>query len=61
MAWIWIGVVIVALGTLVALAPNLSAALASGRTRGGGTTETVKPAQGLLDEQEVAVAGRGHD
>jgi cytochrome c-type biogenesis protein CcmF len=61
MAWIWIGVVIVALGTLVALAPNLSAALASGRTRGGGPTETVKPAQALLDEQEVAVAGRGHD
>src|SRR5450631_4527 len=61
MAWIWIGVVIVALGTLVALAPNLSAALASGRTRGGGTSETVKPAPGLLDEQEVAVAGRGHD
>ena len=42
MAWIWIGVVIVAIGTLVALAPNLSAALASGRTRGG-VSETVKP------------------
>ena len=33
MAWIWIGVVVVAIGTLVALVPNLSAALASGRTR----------------------------
>ncbi len=29
MAWIWIGVVVVAIGTLVALAPNLSAALAA--------------------------------
>jgi cytochrome c-type biogenesis protein CcmF len=42
MAWIWIGVVVVAIGTLVALAPNLSAALASGRTRGG-VGEGVKP------------------
>jgi cytochrome c-type biogenesis protein CcmF len=60
MAWIWIGVIIVAIGTLVALAPNLSAALASGRTRG--VAEAAKPpAPRLLDEQEVAVAGRGHD
>jgi cytochrome c-type biogenesis protein CcmF len=60
MAWIWIGVIIVAVGTLVALAPNLSAALASSRTRGVGEAE--KPiAPRLLDEQEVAVAGRGRD
>ena len=60
MAWIWIGVIIVAVGTLVALAPNLSAALASSRTRG--VAEAAKPlAPRLLDEQEVAVAGRGHD
>jgi cytochrome c-type biogenesis protein CcmF len=60
MAWIWIGVMIVAIGTLVALAPNLSAALASSRTRDPG--EAAKPlAPQLLDEQEVAVAGRGHD
>ncbi len=34
MAWIWIGVAIVAFGTLVALVPNLSASLA-GRAAGG--------------------------
>ena len=61
MAWIWIGVVIVALGTLVALAPNLSAALASGRARGGVAEGVKPPAPRLVDEQEVAVAGRGHD
>jgi cytochrome c-type biogenesis protein CcmF len=61
MAWIWIGVIIVAIGTLVALAPNLSAALASSRTRGGVAEAVKPPAPRLLDEQEVAVAGRGHD
>jgi cytochrome c-type biogenesis protein CcmF len=61
MAWIWIGVVIVAIGTLVALAPNLSAALASSRTRSGIAETAQPPAPRLLDEQEVAVAGRGHD
>ena len=60
MAWIWIGVVMVAVGTLVALAPNLSAALASGRTRTGvaeGSKPPVAKPQ-LADEPEVAVAGR---
>jgi len=59
MAWIWIGVVIVAVGTLVALAPNLSAALASGRTRAA--VEDVRPPAAkppVVDEPEVAVAGR---
>jgi cytochrome c-type biogenesis protein CcmF len=32
-AWIWIGVIIVILGTFVALAPNMTAALAASRTR----------------------------
>jgi hypothetical protein len=48
------------MGTLVALAPNLSAALAGSRTRG--LSEGVKPsAPRLVDEPEVAIAGRGHD
>jgi cytochrome c-type biogenesis protein CcmF len=60
MAWIWIGVVVVAIGTLVALAPNLSAALAASRTRS--LSEGVKPSTPrLVDEPEVAIAGRGHD
>jgi cytochrome c-type biogenesis protein CcmF len=61
MAWIWIGVVVVAIGTLVALAPNLSAALAAGRTRGGVGERVKPPAPRAVDEPEVAVAGRGHD
>jgi cytochrome c-type biogenesis protein CcmF len=32
-AWIWIGVAIIVFGTAVALVPNMSAALAAGRTR----------------------------
>ena len=32
-AWIWIGVLIVVVGTGVALTPNMTAALASSRTR----------------------------
>jgi cytochrome c-type biogenesis protein CcmF len=63
MAWIWIGVVVVAIGTLVALAPNLSAALAGGRTRSG-LGEGAKPpvaAPRLVDEPEVATAGRSRD
>ena len=59
MAWIWIGVVVVALGTLVALAPNLSAALATGRTRA--LDESARPPRSHVDEREVAIAGRGHD
>ena len=55
MAWIWIGVVIVAMGTLVALAPNLSAALATSRTRA--STEGLP----LVNEREVAIAGRSGD
>jgi cytochrome c-type biogenesis protein CcmF len=52
MAWIWIGVVIVAFGTLVALTPNLSAALADGRGPGA--------APRLAGEREpVSVAGGG--
>jgi cytochrome c-type biogenesis protein CcmF len=31
--WIWIGVVVTIFGTLIALVPNLSAALAGQRTR----------------------------
>jgi cytochrome c-type biogenesis protein CcmF len=60
MAWIWIGVVVVAVGTLVALAPNLSATLASGRTRGGVAQGIRPPASKprVVDEPEVAVAGR---
>ena len=60
MAWIWIGVMIVAVGTLVALAPNLSAALASGRSRTGVAEGSRPPAANpqLADEPEVAVAGR---
>jgi cytochrome c-type biogenesis protein CcmF len=63
MAWIWIGVVVVAIGTLVALAPNLSAAVAGGRTRGG-LGEGAKPpaaAPRLVDEPEVVTAGRSRD
>jgi cytochrome c-type biogenesis protein CcmF len=61
MAWIWIGVVVVAIGTLVALAPKLSAALAAGRTRGGVGERVKPPVPRAVDEPEVAVAGRGHD
>src|ERR1700740_3081628 len=48
MAWIWIGVVIVALGTLVALTPNLSAALATRRS-----TAAAEPR--MAHEPEVAI------
>jgi cytochrome c-type biogenesis protein CcmF len=60
MAWIWIGVVIVAIGTLVALAPNLSAAMTGGRTR---VAESVRPAAAprLVDEPEAVIAGRSRD
>jgi cytochrome c-type biogenesis protein CcmF len=63
MAWIWIGVVVVAIGTLVALAPNLSAALASGRTRTGAADGSTPPSTEprLVDEAEVAVAGRSRN
>jgi hypothetical protein len=61
MAWIWIGVIVVAIGTLVALAPNLSAALAAGRTRSGASEGVKPPTPRLVDEPEVAIAGRGHD
>ena len=40
-AWIWIGVAIIVFGTLVALVPNMSAALASGRTRAPSEPEAV--------------------
>jgi cytochrome c-type biogenesis protein CcmF len=53
MAWIWIGVVIVAIGTLVALAPNLSAALATQRNS--------RPEPRIEHEPEVAIAGRSGD
>jgi cytochrome c-type biogenesis protein CcmF len=56
MAWIWIGVVIVALGTLVALSPNLSAALVSART-----VRTPLAAPRLEHTREVAIAGRSGD
>ena len=46
---------------LVALAPNLSAALAAGRTRGGVSEGVKPPTPRAVDEPEVAVAGRGHD
>jgi cytochrome c-type biogenesis protein CcmF len=66
MAWIWIGVMIVAVGTLVALAPNLSASLASGRTRAG-VAEGIRPpaAKPQLAHEpevapEVAVGARSH-
>jgi len=55
MAWIWIGVVVVALGTLVALAPNLSAALATRRSQ----SPIAEPR--VVQEREVAVAGRSGD
>ena len=48
------------LGTLVALVPNLSAALASGRTRSG-VAEGIRPPvtkPRVADEPEVAIAGR---
>jgi hypothetical protein len=53
--------VVVAIGTLVALAPNLSAALASGRTRGGVGERVKPPAPRPVDEPEAVIAGRGHD
>ena len=53
MAWIWIGVVIVAFGTLVALTPNLSAALADSRNQRG--------APALAGEREAVAAGGGGD
>ena len=53
LAWIWIGVVIVAIGTLVALAPNLSAALAAQRSG--------RPEPRIEHEPEVAIAGRSGD
>jgi cytochrome c-type biogenesis protein CcmF len=55
MAWIWIGVIVVVIGTLFALAPNLSAALASNRVR-----SVAGPAI-LGDQREVAIAGRSGD
>jgi cytochrome c-type biogenesis protein CcmF len=48
--WIWIGVVIIVLGTGVALVPNMSAALAAARNR----PPPVK-------EDELVAAGRGGD
>src|ERR1700728_5177554 len=61
MAWIWIGVVIVAIGTLVALAPNLSATLAGGRTRSAESARpTVAPPR-LVDEPAAVIAGRSRD
>jgi cytochrome c-type biogenesis protein CcmF len=51
MAWIWIGVVIVAFGTLVALTPNISAAL--GESRG------VAAGPRLAREHEAVGAGGG--
>ena len=56
MAWIWIGVVIVAFGTLVALSPNLSAALVSARTG-----RAPLAAARLEHAREVAIAGRSGD
>ena len=61
MNWIWIGVVVVALGTVVALAPNLSAALASGRNRGTTEGRQRPPAAPLVDEPEAVIAGRSGD
>lgn len=52
MAWIWIGVVIVAGGTLIALTPNLSAARAQSRL-----PEAAREA----DELEPVAAGGGGD
>lgn len=48
-AWIWIGVGIVAFGTLLALTPNLSAALAQSRSR--------SLAPGRVKEPEAVAAG----
>lgn len=52
MAWIWIGVVIVAGGTLIALTPNMSAARTQGR---------LPEAAGKMDEREPVAAGGGGD
>jgi cytochrome c-type biogenesis protein CcmF len=49
-AWIWIGVLIVVAGTAVALAPNMTAALAASRTR-----VATRPAT----EREAIAAGGG--
>jgi hypothetical protein len=54
-------VVIVAIGTLVALAPNLSAAMAGGRTRVAESVRPVVPVPGLVDEPEAVTAGRSRD
>src|ERR1700761_7741694 len=54
MAWIWIGVIVVAIGTLVALAPNLSAALASPKR----IEERARAGAALLHESEAVIAGR---
>jgi cytochrome c-type biogenesis protein CcmF len=61
MAWIWIGVVVVAIGTLVALAPNLSATLARTRTGAADGSKPPSTEPRLVDEAEVAVAGRSGD
>ena len=55
MAWIWIGVIVVVIGTLFALAPNLSAAVASSRAR------SMAEGARLRDQREVAIAGRSGD
>jgi cytochrome c-type biogenesis protein CcmF len=52
MAWIWIGVLIVAAGTLIALAPNLSAALAQNRV-------PPAPRQAAENPREAVAAGGG--
>ena len=49
-AWIWIGLMITVLGTLVALTPNLTAAIAAQRTRPAAVTEG-----------EVVAAGKAGD
>ena len=53
MAWIWIGVVIVTIGTVVALTPNMTAALATQRNSRATAAEPR-----IEHEPEVAIAGR---